>query len=148
MPSSAVSPQLARVSGEPWRHPMWTVRRASFHSLEKDKTMIARHNATHPTMSPRVENMRSRSTGNPIPDQFIIYTTEGTYFQSCQSTIAFKPSLCSGERTVLDAQYWDYNPTTMKYLNCFLDANSEQVRQRIKDGQYKLADLNCYQSGR
>ena len=41
-------------------------------------------------MTAKVRQMTSNSSGRPIANQFIIYTKEGTYFQSYQSVIAFR----------------------------------------------------------
>ena len=41
-------------------------------------------------MKIKVRSMTSNA-GNDVPNQFIITTPEGRYFQSYRSTIAFKP---------------------------------------------------------
>lgn len=87
---------------------------------------------------PKVENMQS-SNGNDIPNQFIIYTDEGTVFQSYSSIIAFKPF--SG-KIQLDRHYWDYSATTGKYRNIFLNETKKETERKIADGTYILADLN------
>lgn len=86
----------------------------------------------------KVENMVS-SNGNDIPNQFIIRTDEGTYFQSYTSIIVFR----SKDRTVyLDADMWDYSVTTGKYRNFFLGETKKETEAKIKSGVYKLANLN------
>lgn len=86
----------------------------------------------------KVENMVSNN-GNDIPNQFIIRTDEGTYFQSYQSIIVFK----SKDRTVyLDADTWDYSTTTGKYRNFFLGETKKETEAKIKSGVYKLTNLN------
>lgn len=88
----------------------------------------------------RVENMTSPRGNREVPNQFIIHTPEGTYFQSYSSVIAFAPK---GEgKTVLDASKWDYSTTTGKYRNNFLGESIEETRAKIKNGTYILADLN------
>jgi len=79
--------------------------------------------------------MEGRS-GRPVPNQFIINTPQGEYFQSYKSIIAFKP-VGSGP-TQLDERYWDYSATTGKYRNEFLGEGILETRQGIKDGRYKL----------
>lgn len=86
----------------------------------------------------KVENMQS-SKGNDVPNQFIITTNEGTYFQSYDSIIAVKDH--KGNIT-LDKQYWDYSITTGKYRNQFLGENKAATEKKIKSGEYKLANLN------
>lgn len=83
--------------------------------------------------------MTSPRTGNPIANQFEIYTDKGVYFQSYRSIIAFKPR---NGKTQLDKNYWDYSRTTSKYRNEFLNEYTEETRHKIKEGEYKLTNLN------
>lgn len=85
----------------------------------------------------KVENMIS-SKGNPVPNQFIIRDKGKEYFQSYRSIIAVK----EGEKVTLDSYYWDYSVTTGKYRNDFLGEGIAETRKNIKDGIYKLANLN------
>lgn len=108
----------------------------------------------------KVENMQS-SRGNDIPNQFVITTDEGRYFQSYNSVIAFKPynkeeafykmfagysladlSLNEYPSVYLDEKDWDYSKTTGKYRNLFLNEGIAETRKAILNGQYKLVDLN------
>jgi hypothetical protein len=86
----------------------------------------------------KVENMTG-SNGNDIPNQFIIRTDKGTYFQSYQSIIAFK---ANDRSIILDRDKWDYSKTTGKYRNQFLGETKKETEAKIKDGTYKLDDLN------
>ena len=78
--------------------------------------------------------------GRAIPNQFLIETPEGRYFQSYQSIIAFIP--CSGNSIVLDHDSWDYSVTTGKYRNMFLHETKKETERKIKSGVYILANLN------
>ena len=42
----------------------------------------------------------------------------------------------------LDKNKWDYSTTTGRYRNRFLGENINATRKKIKDGTYKLDDLN------
>ena len=87
----------------------------------------------------RVRNFYSNS-GNPVANQFKIHTRKGSYFQSYNSIIAFIPI---GNKPIeLDEYYWDYSRTTGKYRNAFLGEYIEETREKIKDGIYKLTNLN------
>ena len=86
----------------------------------------------------KVRNMCGKS-GREIPNQFIIYTDKGTYFQSYKSIIAFRNN---DNKITLDKYYWDYSRTTGKYRNEFLGEYIELTRDKIASGEYKLADLN------
>ena len=86
----------------------------------------------------KVENMES-DAGNSIANQFIITTDNGVYFQSYRSIIAYREY---GGKMYLDKHYWDYSTTTGKYRNQFLGEGIKETRQKIKDGLYKLVDLN------
>lgn len=91
----------------------------------------------------KVKNMTSHK-GNKIANQFVIETEEGTYFQSYDSVIAFIPNNDGMIRGVitLDSVYWDYSVTTGKYRNMFLGECKAETKEKIAEGQYKLANLN------
>lgn len=89
----------------------------------------------------KVQNMQS-SRGNDVPNQFIIFDSEYTIFQSYGSVIA-KTCFEDGERvTYLDERYWDYSRTTGKYRNQFLRETKAETQKKIDAGIYKLVDLN------
>ena len=98
-----------------------------------------------------VRNMTS-SRGNTVPNQFII-TDEGRgalgnfikreVFQSYNSVIAIRTVWPDETRIELDRNTWDYSATTSKYRNQFLGENTAETRQKIKSGEYILADLNA-----
>ena len=89
--------------------------------------------------SAKVKQMTSERSGRPVANQFIIYASNGTYFQSYDSVIAFKDN--EGNVT-LDDYTWDYSRTTGKYRNEFLSEGIVETRAKIKSGEYKLANLN------
>ena len=65
----------------------------------------------------KVENMLSDSTGRAVPNQFIIYTNEGVYFQSYSTMIAFIDR--SGKVFLVDSAL-DFSTTTNRWLYRFL----------------------------
>ena len=67
---------------------------------------------------PQVRQMNSPRSGNPVPNQFIIRTSEGTYFQSYGTLIGFKP--IGEDYIVLDKDYWNYSRTTSKYRHIWM----------------------------
>lgn len=87
----------------------------------------------------KVSNMLS-SRGNKIANQFVISTSTGEVFQSYNSIIAERKN----GRVTLDAQYWDYSATTLKYLKIFLmtTASKKVIQERIDSGIYETEDLN------
>tara|TARA_R100001244_G_scaffold13606_4_gene15348 strand:- start:515 stop:781 length:267 start_codon:yes stop_codon:yes gene_type:complete len=85
-----------------------------------------------------VKNMTT-DNGNEVPNQFIIKTKKGIYFQSYRSIIAFEDN---NRKITLDSNYWDYSRTTGKYRNQFLGENIADTRQKIANKVYKLKDLN------
>lgn len=87
----------------------------------------------------KVKQMSSPRTGQPIANQFEIYTNKGVYFQSYNSIIAFVPHK---GKTKLDSYYWDYSRTTSKYRNEFLRETTKETRQKIDSKEYVLTDLN------
>jgi hypothetical protein len=87
----------------------------------------------------KVRNMQS-NRGNDVPNQFIIDTDEGIYFQSYSTIIAFESF--ETHITYLDRGKYDYSRTTSKYRNQFLGRTTKEVEAMIKDGRYVLTDLN------
>ena len=90
-------------------------------------------------MKIKVEQMKSSRSGKPVANQFTIITSDGKYFQSYDSVIAFKDN--KGNVT-LDDYAWDYSRTTGKYRNEFLGEYIADTRAKIESGKYKLANLN------
>lgn len=85
-----------------------------------------------------VKQMQS-SNGNKVNNQYIISTTEGTYFQSYNTIIAFRN--LKGEIT-LDLYKWNYSKTTSKYRNYFTGLSTKETIDLIKSGEIKLERLN------
>ena len=96
-----------------------------------------------------IEKFRVRncdSLVNPydtVKNQFIITvrTKKGRkeIFQSYNTVIAVRDE--QGQ-IWLDKYKWDCSTTTGKYRNQFLGESINETRKKIKDGIYKLADLN------
>ena len=87
----------------------------------------------------KVKNIKNPNTGREIPNQFLIDTPEGQYFQSYKSIIMFSPNI---GKIKLDKNYWDYSHITSKYRNLLLEETKRETEKKIKDGTYELADLN------
>lgn len=89
----------------------------------------------------KISNMTGR-TGRPVANQFIINTPEATFFKSYDSIIV-KTTFENGKHVVyLDEGTWDYSVTTGKYRNQFLGEDKKTTERKIKEGIYKLVDLN------
>lgn len=73
------------------------------------------------------------------PNQILITTEQGEFFQSYESMIAAK--LETG-KVLLDEEYWDYSKTTGKYRNLFLGEDKATTQKKINDGTYVLVNLN------
>ena len=89
-------------------------------------------------MKTKVKQMTSSRSGNPVANQFIIYTAEGDYFQSYDSVIVAN----NNGKITLDNNTWDYSRTTSKYRNKFLGEGIAETRAKIESGEYELEDLN------
>ena len=81
----------------------------------------------------KVHNINNR------PNQFLIVTTEGHYFQSYKSLIAMRTN---EGKIYLDVNRWDYSTTTGKYRNIFLNENKSLTQKKINSNVYSLVDLN------
>lgn len=88
----------------------------------------------------RTSPIYSERSGRPVANQNIIHDDFGnSFFQSYNSIIA---KITSTGQTILDRNFWDYSVTTGKYRNKFLNECIAETRKKIKQGLYKLADLN------
>jgi len=85
-----------------------------------------------------VENMTS-SSGRSVPNQFVINTSDGVFFQSYKSVICF---IDNEGNTYLDENKCNYSTTTGKYRNIFLNEKKRETEKKIKEGTYRLYDLN------
>ena len=90
-------------------------------------------------MKAKVRQLISNNSGNPIANQFEIWTDKGKYFQSYNSTIVF---IDKKGKVFLDEYYWDYSRTTGKYRNQFLGEYKKETEKKIKEGLYILSNLN------
>jgi hypothetical protein len=86
----------------------------------------------------RVENMTGKN-GNKVPNQFLVRTETGLFFQSYDSMIAQKEQ---DGRIILDEKYWNYSRTTSKYRSIFLGESTKETQAKIDNGTYTLANLN------
>jgi hypothetical protein len=84
-------------------------------------------------------SMSSPRTGNPVANQIMIYTPEGKYFQSYRSIIAFVDKF---GQIMLDEYYHNYSRTTSKYLTQFLNMNTKERTNAIKNKEITLTNLN------
>ena len=79
--------------------------------------------------------------GNPAPNQLVIHTKEGTYFQSYNKTVAFISSLDS--TIILDSTQWfRASRTTLKYRKKFLNLSTRELREKIESNQITFDNLN------
>ena len=74
-----------------------------------------------------------------VKNQFVINDGTNEYFQSYDKIIV---KIDSDAEVYLDKEYWDYSKTTSKYRNKFLNKTTKEVKQCVKDGTYKLTNLN------
>ena len=88
----------------------------------------------------KVENMHHLKTGRSTPNQFIITTQDGRYYQSYDKIIAFKP-YNRETRTQLDRKYWIKSATTTKYLTLFLGESKDEILNNINCHAYELTNL-------
>ena len=88
--------------------------------------------------APRVSQMTS-SSGNPAANQFELSGPNFRAFQSYQSIIVLH---WKDGKTYLDNGTWDYSTTTGKYRNQYLGEDKRETEQKIKSGDYILANLN------
>lgn len=89
--------------------------------------------------NPKVTQLISAKSGNPVANQFEIVTPDGRYFQSYNTIIAHIDNI---GMLSLDENAWNYSSTTSKYRNQFTGWDTPETKRRIKDGRIALVDLN------
>lgn len=84
-----------------------------------------------------VQNMKSPRTNASVANQFVIFLSNGTVFQSYSTVCAAK----IGGKVYLTPD-WDYGKTTMKYVKEFIGttASASEIRKRIADGTYEVIE--------
>lgn len=87
----------------------------------------------------QVRNLVSYA-GNFVPNQFEITVGHKIYFQSYGTVIAMYNQ--RNHRMYLDKDAWDYSTTTGKYRNIWLGEKRAETERKIKNGTYKLRNLN------
>jgi len=80
-------------------------------------------------MIPFVRPMLSTRSGKPVPNQYIIHTSEGTYFQSYKTIIGFRPR--GQGTTILDRDSWNCSVTTRKYLHIWLRGHGDITAKEL-----------------
>lgn len=73
-----------------------------------------------------------------VKNQFVLTIGNSRLFQSYDSIIV----KIEGDSITLDEKYWDYSKTTGKYRNQFLGEKKQDTEKKIREGVYKLANLN------
>ena len=83
--------------------------------------------------------MVSPRSGRPIPNQFILTTNIGEFFQSYKTVIA-----ANVDGQIHLDENWDWSVTTLKYLKEFLPDNfsKRDIYDAIESGKYKIMELN------
>lgn len=89
----------------------------------------------------KVKPMYSNNSGRAVANQYEIHTKTGVYFQSYNSIIAYIDNT-NNDKVYLDEYFWNYSRTTGKYRNQFLGEYINETRRKIKEGEYKLTNLN------
>ena len=82
----------------------------------------------------KVKQMKSKKSGASVNNQFIIYTEQGKYFQSYESTIVFVPNI----GPIQLGPDWNASRTTSKYRSLFLYETTVETRKKLLDGTYIL----------
>ena len=74
-----------------------------------------------------------------VPNQLVIVTGVGRYFQSYDSIVAVK---FHNGFVHLDENKWNFSKTTGKYRNLFLGETKKKTQAKIDSGEYILTNLN------
>lgn len=81
----------------------------------------------------------SNKKGKAVANQFIIVDGNTTYFQSYKTIVVRSRGNCID----LDVNAWNYSRTTARHRNAFLGSTTKDIKEKIKNGSFKLVDLNA-----
>lgn len=90
-------------------------------------------------MKAKVQNLTSDRSVRAAANHFEICTADGRYFQSYNSIIVH---IDNDGHVWLDEYKWNYSNTTGKYRNQYLGESTKETEAKIKNGEYKLKNLN------
>ena len=84
------------------------------------------------------------SKGNLAKNQKIRVWTSANGEQHTREFLSYNKLIANiyDNRIILDSNLWNFSRTTTKYLSQFLNQNLKQIRKSIRNGDYKLLDLN------
>lgn len=74
------------------------------------------------------------------PKHYSVYENMDKWLQSYNCIIAH---IDSDGRVVLDEIFWNHSKITDKYRNIFLGECKKETEKKIKNGAYRLSNLNC-----
>ena len=88
-------------------------------------------------------SLKSGRSSVPVANQLVIEDNNGyEYFKSYDSIICKRTRYDASVPVILDERYWNYSRTTSKYLAQFLNCTNKEVKERVANGTYSLANLN------
>ena len=102
----------------------------------------------------KVYSMKSKNTGRPVSNQFLIFEKSKKYtnitFQSYDTIICKITTGTGANKIILDSNALEYSKTTSKYLYSFLDSFSiihsgkrkKEILQAIKNKEIQTKNLN------
>lgn len=107
--------------------------------MSKDKEL---NSLAQTAQNTKVEQLKNSRTGRPVANHFVIKPgINGVEFLQSYSTIVAMindTGLC-----FCDRDFWDYSPTTVKYVTMFLGLDSaKDLRRAIKHELVQLTQLN------
>lgn len=92
---------------------------------------------------PKVRNLESPRSGEPVKNQFVIEYGDFEIFQSYSTIIAIK----GNGKIILDNSAYDYSITTSRYLNVFLSMKKADVLEHMSvmgnESTITMQDLNA-----
>ena len=91
----------------------------------------------------KAEHIKGGKSGYSVPNQIVLTdeTTGEKIFQSYGSKIA---KVTKDGKVTLDKTYWNYSPTTLRYLRRFLAEHASlgmDVKEAVKKGKVEMTTL-------
>lgn len=102
-------------------------------------TLLEKSDILNESEKENLTDMINCRISTPFTNCVIVHLSNGwNILKSYNTTIAMR----KGQEVIIDLRYYNYSASTGKHRNYFLNETLKDTDKKIKNGEYKTADLN------
>ena len=102
-------------------------------------TLLEKSDILNDSEKENLTDMINCKISTPFTNCVIVHLSNGWHIlKSYNVTIAMR----KGQEVIIDLRYYNYSTSTGKHRNYFLNETLKDTDKKIKNGEYKTADLN------